>query len=67
MASLRKKICVGRSESMKVVYEKAVQDANATDSKKTSAPDDMNVTHAFATNLKKKFETGEVRTSGLLC
>ena len=65
---MRKKICVGRSESMKVVYEKAVQDANTVaESKKSSAPDDVGVTHAFATNLKKRFETGEVRASGLLC
>ncbi|GFR11418.1 xin actin-binding repeat-containing protein 2 [Trichonephila clavata] len=55
---LRQRICLGRSESMKAVYEKACQDTTKTGA---SRPEPVDVGREVkATRLKEKFEKGEL-------
>ncbi|GIX67654.1 xin actin-binding repeat-containing protein 2 [Caerostris darwini] len=55
---LRQRICLGRSESMKAVYEKACQD---TSKPTVVRPDPVDIGRDVkATRLKEKFEKGEL-------
>ncbi|GFT95267.1 xin actin-binding repeat-containing protein 2 [Nephila pilipes] len=55
---LRQRICLGRSESMKAVYEKACQD---TTKAAVSRPEPVDIGREVkATRLKEKFEKGEL-------
>lgn len=58
LTKLRQRICLGRSESMKAVYEKACQD---TSKPVVSRPDPVDLGHEVkATRLKEKFEKGDL-------
>lgn len=59
LAKLRKKMCLGRSESMRQVYQKAVEDANRV---QAGRAEQINVEgqEARATSIKEKFEAGVV-------
>ncbi|GBM63710.1 hypothetical protein AVEN_147640-2 [Araneus ventricosus] len=55
---LRQRICLGRSESMKAVYEKACQD---TSKPVVARPDPVDIGREVKANrLKEKFEKGEL-------
>ncbi|CAN8004412.1 unnamed protein product [Ixodes hexagonus] len=59
LAKLRKKMCLGRSESMRQVYQKAVEDANKVQAGRSELIS-VEGQEAKATSIKEKFETGVV-------
>ncbi|KAL3209341.1 hypothetical protein MRX96_009325 [Rhipicephalus microplus] len=59
LAKLRKKMCLGRSESMRQVYQKAVEDANRIQAGRAEQIS-VEGQEARATSIKEKFEAGVV-------
>lgn len=59
LAKLRKKMCLGRSESMRQVYQKAVEDANRVQAGRAEQIS-VEGQEARATSIKEKFEAGVV-------
>lgn len=59
LAKLRKKMCLGRSESMRQVYQKAVEDANKIQAGRAELIS-VEGQEAKATSIKEKFEAGAV-------
>ncbi|XP_040355186.2 uncharacterized protein LOC8031447 isoform X13 [Ixodes scapularis] len=59
LAKLRKKMCLGRSESMRQVYQKAVEDANKVQAGRSELIS-VEGQEAKAISIKEKFETGVV-------
>ncbi|XP_064476974.1 uncharacterized protein LOC135390920 isoform X3 [Ornithodoros turicata] len=60
LAKLRKKMCLGRSESMRQVYQKAVEDANRTPVSARTEAVTLDGQEVKATDIKHKFEAGVV-------
>lgn len=56
---LRQRICLGRSESMKAVYEKACQDTTIVKPERSEAVIDIG-REVKAIRIKEKFEKGEL-------
>lgn len=56
---LRQRICLGRSESMKAVYEKACQDTSKVKSDRADSVVDLG-REVKAIRIKEKFEKGEL-------